>query len=210
MTTSLHATRELWMENAISELRPRFVEIGRPLPDKIHVSVGFGYGAKRENKVILGQCWSRIASEDGANHIFISPEVNDTARVLDILLHELIHATDDNQSGHRGAFAEAATRLGLEGPMTATTASVDLAASFMCLAATLGHYPHGALNAKLADVGQDPTPVPGKPKVHSGPRAQTNRYVRVQCAHCGYSVRTTRSWLARGNPRCPDGYEMGV
>jgi hypothetical protein len=36
------------------------------------------------------------------------------------LLHELIHAADDCASGHKGAFAEAVTRFGFQGPMTQT------------------------------------------------------------------------------------------
>jgi hypothetical protein len=65
------------------------------LPQRIYVSVGFGYDAKRESAKILGQCWKTSASADFVNHIFISPELDDTARVLGVLLHELIHAADD-------------------------------------------------------------------------------------------------------------------
>jgi hypothetical protein len=54
------------------------------------VHVSFGYGAKRESAKILGQCWKREATEDGVNHICISPEIADTAEVLATLLHELI------------------------------------------------------------------------------------------------------------------------
>ncbi|MEB3367432.1 hypothetical protein [Saccharopolyspora mangrovi] len=201
-------TRELWLEDAIESLRPRFVEVGLPLPEKIHVSVGFGYGAKRESSKILGQCWKSTASEDGASHIFISPELADTARVLDVLLHELIHAADDLESGHRGRFAEAATRLGLQGPMTATAASVELAAEFMCLADALGDYPHGALHPVPV---KTPAKVPAgqpTPRVHSGPRTQGTRMRKLTCPTCGYTVRTTAKWLEVGLPRCPEGDEL--
>lgn len=207
MTTQT-VNREAWLHNAIDALRPRFIEIGMPLPDKLHVSVGFGYGAKRESAVVLGQCWARRASEDGVNHIFLSPELDDTARVLDVLLHELIHAADDNQSGHKGAFAEAATRLGLEGKMTATVASVTLAAELMCMADALGAYPHGKLNATVArvkaPVGPDGKQVPA----HSGPGKQTTRMLKVVCPADGYTVRTTAKWLAVGMPSCPCGEVM--
>lgn len=204
-------TRELWLEDAIEALRPRFEEVGLPLPERIHVSVGFGYGARRESATILGQCWARSASADGINHVFISPEVGDTARVLDILLHELIHAADDLQSGHKGRFAEAATRLGLEGKMTATTASVELAAEFMCLAETLGEYPHGALTTAQVPVKTpvDPSGNP-VPRVHSGPRKQGTRMLKLTCPCCGYTVRTTQKWIEVGMPRCPAGTEMEI
>lgn len=214
--TAPTSTREAWLHAAIEALRPRFVEVGMPIPETIHVSVGFGYGAKRESAVILGQCWAKAASEDRINHIFISPEVNDTARILDILVHELVHAADDCQSGHKGAFAEAATRLGLEGPMTATTASAALAAEMICLAETLGQYPHGALHASRTARPKVPAGPEGQPtpKIHSGPGTQTTRMVKVVCEHrddegvCGYTVRTTKKWLAVGNPHCPLHGEM--
>lgn len=207
---TMTTTREAWLHSAIDALRDRFAEVGMPLPEKIHVSVGFGYGSKRESAVILGQCWSREASEDGINHVFISPEVNDTARVLDILIHELIHAADNNTSGHKGAFAEAATRLGLEGPMTATRASITLAAEMMTLAAALGEYPHGALKASSTVRVKVPAGTPGTatPRVHSGPAKQGTRMLKVVCPEDGYTVRTTAKWLAVGYPSCPCGTQM--
>lgn len=203
MTTAT-ITREAWLHAAIDALRTRFTEVGLPLPERLHVSVGFGYGAKRESATVLGQCWAARASEDGVNHIFISPELDDTARVLDVLMHELIHAADDCKSGHKGAFAEAATRLGLEGPMTATRASVTLAAEMVCLAESLGAYPHGKLSASKVPaktpVGPDGKPVP----THSGPAKQTTRMLKVVCAGgTGYTVRLSRKWLDVGAPLCP-------
>src|ERR1700693_119023 len=53
------------------------------------------------------------------------------------LLHERIHAADDCQSGHKGAFAEAATRLGFQGPMTQTPPGLDLTADVITLAEAL-------------------------------------------------------------------------
>jgi hypothetical protein len=141
--------------------------------------------------------------------VFISPELDDTARVLDVLLHELIHVADDCTSGHKGAFAEAATRLGLEGKMTATTAGVALAAEMMTLAASLGDYAHAKLMVQpkgaLVPVGPDGQPVP---RIHSGPKTQGTRMLKVQCPCCGYTVRTTRRWLDMGAPLCPSGTTM--
>lgn len=212
---TVRSTRESWLESAIDAFRPRFEEIGMPLPERIHVSVGFGYGARRESAVILGQCWAKTASADGVNHVFISPELGDTAEVLAVLLHELIHAADDVQHGHKGPFAEAAVRLGLEGPMTATRASVELAFEMVAMAATLGDYPHGALQTVLAKVPTAPTPKgEPTPRVHSGPAKQGTRMRKVTCrAHvedgeCGYTVRTTSKWLEIGLPGCPLHGEM--
>ena len=121
-------TREAWLHRAIEAFRPRFTEIGLPLPARLHVSVGFGYSSRAESKHILGQCWARRASADGVNQIFLGPQEGDPAGMLVSLLHELIHAADDCASGHKGAFAEAATRLGFDGPMTRTPPGIELAA----------------------------------------------------------------------------------
>jgi hypothetical protein len=206
-------TREAWLHQAVEAFRPRFEQIGMPLPETLHLSVGFGYGAKAESKNILGQCWARRASADQVNHIFISPIEADPAGMLVILLHELIHAADDNDSGHRGAFAEAATRLGLEGPMTSTRPSVELAAELITLAEALGPFPHAPLDTAAADrvpvPPGAPAPGPGRGKIHSGPGKQGTRMIKLTAAGCcGYAVRTTRKWLEQGEPMCPHGAPM--
>jgi hypothetical protein len=215
-------TREAWLHQAIEAFRPRFTAIGTPLPEKVHVSVGFGYGAKRENAVILGQCWARCTSTDEVNHIFISPQEGDPAAMLVTLLHELIHAADDCASGHKAAFAEAATRLGFQGPMTRTPPSVELAAEIITLAEALGPFPHAALNPAAVPVpalnpAAVPVPAPVPPgsapapavPVHSGPGKQGTRMIKLAAvACCGYTVRTTAKWLDQGEPMCPHGAPM--
>jgi hypothetical protein len=105
-------TREAWLHRAIEAFRPRFTQIGLPLPAKLHVSVGFGYSTRAESKYILGQCWARRASADGVNHIFLGPQEGDPAGMLVSLLHELIHAADDCASGHKGVQGDAAANRG--------------------------------------------------------------------------------------------------
>jgi hypothetical protein len=209
-------TREAWLHRAIDAFRPRFVEIGLPLPDDIHVSFGFGYGARAESKYILGQTWRKDMSKDNINHLFIGPMEGDPAEILITLLHELIHVADDLESGHRGAFAEAATRLGFLGPMTQTPPSVTLAAEMAAMAETLGAFPHAALDVdaiKVATEAPKPSPVPGVPtwKGWSGPPKQSARMVKVACPEpeCGgYMVRMSRKWIAVGTPTCPAGHQM--
>lgn len=207
----MEITREAWLHTAVETFRPWFVEAGAPLPEKLHISVGFGYGAKRENGTILGQCWAKRASADDVNHIFISPVEGDPAAMLVTLLHELVHAADDVASGHRGAFAVTAAKLGFEGPMTFTPPSVALAAELAVLAAELGDFPHGALQPTKVVA---PAPVPGNggtvatlPPIHSGPGKQTTRMIKL-VAPCGYTVRTTRHWIDTGLPSCPHGDVM--
>lgn len=220
-TTGL--TREGWLEAAVDYFRPRFEEVGAPLPEKIHVSIGFGYGARAESKYILGQTWARRASADNVNHVFLGPMEGDPAAMLVTLLHELIHVSDDNASGHRGHFAEVATRLGFLGPMTQTPPSVELTAEMMTLAVALGDFPHAKLDVDLVKADTPPVPVPGVDvpkgtgtwKIHTGPAKQGTRQRLVICLaeHAdpelnGYRVRMTAKWIAKGTPRCPEGHVM--
>lgn len=204
--SALRTTRESWLEDAVEMLRPRFKEIGFDLPDRVHISVGFGaHGARQENAIIQGQTWKKEASVDGVNHVFISPEIGDTAVVLAVLVHELIHVALNNEDGHKGRFAEAATRLGLEGRMTEATPGPTLAFELITMAAALGEYPHGAIDLEQfmakTPVGPDGQPVP-VPRVHSGPAVQRNRYHKVSCPQDGYTVRMVRRWIDAGLPRC--------
>jgi hypothetical protein len=222
------STREAWLERAIDMFRPRFVEVGYPLPDKIHVSIGFGYGARAESKYILGQMWIKAASADNVNHLFIGPMEGDPAEILVTLLHELIHVADDGASGHKGAFAEMATRLGFEGPMTQTPPTAGLLAELVVMAAELGNFPHAKLEVDAGKVVPVPVPLPDgttpKPvKIHTGPSKQGTRMLKVVCpdVRCPlavpatdkrpaqpYLVRMTRTWLDVGAPTCPAGHEM--
>jgi hypothetical protein len=209
-------TREGWLHRAIEAFRPRFVEVGLALPEKLHVSVGFGYGSRAESKHVLAQCWARRASADGVNHIFLGPQEGDPAAMLVSLLHELIHAADDCVSGHKGTFAEAATRLGFEGPMTQTPPGLELTAEVILLAEALGPFPHAKLDPEMAKMPV-PTGPAGSPapeptlggKIHSGPGKQGTRMIKLTASTCcGYAVRTTRKWLDEGTPLCPHGQPM--
>jgi hypothetical protein len=214
-------TREEWLHLAIEALRPEFEKVEFPLPEKIHVSVGFGYGSKRENGKILGQCWARRVSEDDVNHIFISPELKEEARVLDVLIHELVHAADDCKSGHKGAFAKAAKALGLTGKMTATVATPELTEKLAELAKKIGPYDHATLypmgkpiQPKEEPKPEDPEETPEEPPTSSGPKKQGTRMIKVACnskCECGgYVVRTTAKWLEVGMPVCPFGTVMEI
>jgi len=215
----MSTTRESWLESAINTFRPWFETIGHPLPHKSHVSVGFSYGSRAENGKILGSTWSTKASEDGINHVFISPEIGDTFDVLETLLHELIHVVDDNKSGHRGEFAKMAKELGLTRPWTYTPSSPAVGAELLTIAASLGEYPHGALHPRGVPAKVDPATGTvltegGGGKLNSGPPKQVTYMRKLTCTdteHCpcgGYTVRTTAKWLEIGNPSCPFGTEM--
>ncbi len=183
--------REKWLLEAVELFRPWFDEAKKPLPEHVRVSVGYSKGHRKNT---LAVCYNSLAAVDGMHQVFISPELapDDPTRVLDVLLHELVHAADDGQSGHRGEFARVAKELGLEGKMTATVASEPLKQKLQIFAEKLGPYPHGKL---------DPSKKVGTQKTYM---------LKIVCLDpdCGYMLRTTKKHAEKGMPTCFCGSEM--
>jgi hypothetical protein len=224
-------TREQWLMAAFAFLRPKFDEICEMLnaaaaltgetipgvalysmPAQIHMSVGFGYGAKRENEIILGQSWKAERSEDHINHVFISPEIGHASTVLGVLIHELIHVMLDCTHGHDRLFAALGEALGLEGKPTEMLPGPVFEMELMLLAEQhLGAYPHSKLDVQrskaLVPTG-DRTPVPagGDPfdRGYVGPAPQRARQIKCWCPECGYTGRHARSWIVVARPVCPN------
>lgn len=184
-------TREAWLLDAANALRPLFEAVGEEVP-ALRVSVGWPGGRGKKGNVI-GQCWSTAASTDEVAALFISPVLVDPVTILATLAHEIVHAIDDCQSGHRGRFAKIAKGIGLEGPMTATTAGEALTATLTEIAEGLGEFPHAAMTG--GGTG-------------SGPKKQGTRMLKVECPADGYTLRTTAKWIEVGLPTCPCGTLM--
>lgn len=190
--TTTYTTREAWLVAAIEALGAGvFKSNGVELPP-VRVSVGWPGGRGPKGKVI-GQCWKRAVSSDGVNQLFVSPVLGDSARVIDVLTHELVHAVDDCANGHKGAFLELARKVGLEGKATATVAGEALQAELDLIVEQLGEYPHAVLGGTPDDSAE-------------GPKKQGTRMLKLVCASDpvdGYTVRTTQKWLDLGMPSCP-------
>jgi hypothetical protein len=113
----------------------------------------------------------------------ISPTIEESARVADILIHEIVHAVVGNENGHNNVFKRCATSLGLTGKMTATIASPELKEKLNSWINQFGEYPHREL-------------------MLSG-KKQSTRLIKCEC-ECGYNIRITRKWLNDlGAPICP-------
>lgn len=191
------ATREAWLQSAIAELRGPLKQVGAVVPESVAVSVGFA--AKNVRKT-LGVCFPTAASNGGVSHMFINPMLDDAIKVLDVLTHELIHASDDCKSKHSGHFAKCARAIGLEGKLTATHAGDELRNMLSEIAAKLGPYPHTKLN--LGDTI----------------KKQTTRLLKAMCSDdcCPladdngnvYTIRVTKKWVEIGMPKCPCGATM--
>jgi hypothetical protein len=185
MTTSL--TREQWLSQATEELRALFKQHGDTIPTQVRSSCGFpSKSALASKNRRIGECWSSAASADSHAEIFISPTISDSARVLDILAHELIHAVHPGD-GHGKKFGKTSRAIGLEGKLTATVAGPKFTAWAEPVLARLGAYPHADL-------------VPSNAQ-----KKQTTRMLKCVCSDCGYTVRVAGKWLAdMGAPHCPE------
>lgn len=183
--------RETWLENAAEALRPLLLERADVEVPMISVAVGWpSKGGTSAKKRRIGECWRPDAVENGVGAIFISPSIGDPVQVLDVLLHEMIHAATPG-AGHRGEFIRIAKDVGLVKPWTSTSPDAELLLPVLKeIAEGLGDYPH----SKITPSVQRPT--------------QTTRMLKVQCPVCEYTVRTTQKWIDVGLPTCPDGDEM--
>lgn len=194
-----HDTREQWLVAALQMVGGWFKNRGYALPP-CSVSCGWpsikGTAAKSRR---IGECWDKSTAEDKRFAIFISPvlgaDVDSECDVLEVLVHEAVHAAVGLECGHKGAFKQCAVKVGLTGKMTATVATPELIEIMQEWAKELGDYPHGVIN-------------PSSDKSDK-PKKQGTRMIKCECAECGYVVRTARKWLEEvGAPHCPVHGEM--
>ena len=177
-----YLTREDWLTEGARRIIDIFVECGYTMP-KIRISCSWPGGASPNKRI--GECWSRNASADGTNEIFISPIIADPVAALDILTHEMVHAVDDCVHGHRREFTAIGRKIGLTGKPTSMHAAPELRARLTAIAADLGHYPHAKLEPALA-----------------GRKKQTSRQLKHECTDCGAIWRMAGKWQATQCPCC--------
>jgi len=177
--------REDWLSAAVSELRPFFDAIGKPLPANVRVACGFPLGANRTGA--LGQCWADTASADKTFEILINPKLANPIDVFEVLVHELCHSTAGAMN-HGVNFQKVAALMHLEATPVdgwkATARGPEFLPTFGAIVDSLGPYPHAALTMSTKKV-------------------QTTRMLKAVCPSCGYTVRLTSKWAALGLPSCP-------
>lgn len=187
MTISTPITsREHWLKIAASIITDEVITpvINIPAPAIRYSLTAPKTGHKKGT--ILGECWNRAASADDHNEIFITSNLDDSLRILDVLLHEMIHAYDNNQHGHGPEFQRLCKMVGLQGgnngrskeSFTSTIASPELADDLQDIIDTIGPIPHAAMNTDLS----------GKPK-------QKNRQLLVECNSCGFKFRASQKTI---------------
>jgi SprT-like family len=178
-------TREAWLGRLVELFRPYFARVDYPLPQKVYVSVGFP--PPRSGRKAIGVCFPSVNSDDGNNHIFIHPKVDDPVKIGATVMHELCHVALDCEGGHGREFKKLATGCGLIGKMTETQAGPMFEQMMEAIIRDqIGPYPH----AKLSMTEKK--------------RRQSSRQLLLQCLGCGYKLRGTRQWLRVWVPTCQD------
>lgn len=176
-------TREAWLQQAIKILKEGVFK--RHRVPKVKVSVGFPQGGRGGKRI--GEHWVPEASDDKVGSIFISPILDDAVRVLDVLVHELVHASVGNKAGHGPKFKKVALAVGLAGQMRSTEAGPELKVKLQDVLKDLGAYPHAKLN-----LTKGPT------------KKQSTRMVKMECMECGYIVRGALTKILLNGPViCP-------
>lgn len=188
---TIHETREGWLSDALNLIRPRISGAGFTLPLTVKVTCGFPVGS-RGGKKILGQCIAPAASAAGFTEMCVSPTISDPLTALGILVHEAGHACVGVEAGHGAPFKAFCAAVGLTGKATEAMPGESLAAWLRDeILPMLGNYPHAAV---------DP----------NNRKKQGTRMIKLVCPETGYTVRTTKKWLAMGVPTSPAGCEMVV
>src|SRR5207253_101219 len=116
---------EAWLEQAAAFLCDYMEVHGLLLSIPPRVSCGW---PSREPRRVIGECFPPGMCEDGRSQIFISPRIADSIEVLGTLLHELIHLAVGCEYRHGKKFSQAACKVGLVRPWTATTVGDGLKA----------------------------------------------------------------------------------
>lgn len=174
-------TREQWLLQAANILTdtimcPAMDALGEQYDlEQYRVSIGHP-----QSKKSIGECWKKSASTDQHNEIFITPHEDNSTAILATLIHELIHAADDCESGHKNFFARVARKVGLVGKLTATKAGDNLQEQLLDIVDAIGDIPHHKLDI-----------------THRVKPKQSTRMLKIECTGCGFNFRASKTQIKR-------------
>lgn len=151
MSRREHKARETWLQEAVRLLDKSFfahLEPRHRLPAKLQVACSFPVGSPMK---IIGQAFQPTASKDEiTTNVIVSPVLDEPFKVLDTLLHELVHAAlfaEHPNHKHGREFIELGRIVGLQKPWR--SASIVPASEthnkVLEMADRLGPYPHSAI-----------------------------------------------------------------
>ncbi len=147
MSKVTQVNREAWLRGAYSLLRKELI---KECPAQVALSWSFpARGGTSANRRTIGECHYKGASAGGAVEgdrvVLISPTLREPAKIVETLLHEMVHVALPMGTGHRKQFSRLAARVGLIKPWTATKASPELAKRIEGFLKTLPAWPGGFL-----------------------------------------------------------------
>lgn len=171
--------RQAYLEQAVREMRPMFEAQGKPIPERLRVSVG------APSKRYMGICYREVSSTDDHREIFLASNLQTSLDVLGTLAHELCHAALPDGVAHSKPFADLGKAIGLEGKPRQMGPGPAFKWWIADFVRKHGEYPAGAL-------------------IEGTKNKQATAMIKVQCEDCGYVARTTSKWLdSVGAPLCP-------
>jgi len=172
--------RQEWLQSATDMAKNIMKTKGITIPE---VRVGF---APLKGKS-AGICFIKSASYDDINEIFIDTEKKESEiDILGVLVHELIHASSNNEEKHGLLFKEKAVSLGLGGKMKSTVITDDFKDIFEIPLKEIGPFDYGMMRYKQ--------------QKFSFPREARKRLI---CDDCGYEASVKESDHERGILNCP-------
>lgn len=136
-----NSVRVEWLERACQLIRRDIVP---GAPEKIVVTIGFpSRGATAASRRTIGECWGQWMKGE-VYWISIHPILwPNTVKILETLVHEVLHPTVGTKHKHRAPFKKACNAVGLIGKATATVAGPALIAKLEAISAELGVIPPG-------------------------------------------------------------------
>ena len=188
-----HSTRIEWAERAYGLLRQ---ELLPEAPELVAINIGFPRSkGKRGGSHAIGQCFYGFSSQAGEKALLtLHPSLlhKDTpvTRLLDVLLHEAIHAALGPGKAHGAAFRAKMREVGLEGKATETVASAQLNLRLNKMIETLGPLPTACVETD--------TPVE---------RKQTTRMRKYECS-CGQIIRAATDTLQAKCMKCEGEFSL--
>jgi hypothetical protein len=134
-------SRGEWLANAVRLLDEQiFVPAGLEVP-KVKVTVGF-LTNRGPKSTVIGECWPAGSTPAQVPFICIHPSLTIRTELLAVLVHEMVHAIDNCESGHRGAFSAIFRQVGLRGRRTESDPSPELLVKLRRISGALGPYPN--------------------------------------------------------------------
>ena len=189
-----NSERIAWLEQAYALLRQQLLP---EAPDRITIVFGFpSKGSRPSKNRRIGEFAHQFMKgipdlPENSGLISLHPTIfNNPSHVLDVLLHEMIHAACPDD-GHRGGFPSLAKRCGLTGKMTATVAGPEL---------------QEKLEGYLKDC-LPPMP-PGYGDLNPNRKKQSTRMRKYICPSCCQIIRAAKDDLQIQCIDCDELYEQ--